>query len=347
MFYCLKKTSSLSPQRQFKHSLDDLMYTNESRLNIFDQLDFIKLNQIAFKSIQHLKLLALTLVNLFLRKNNDNETNGLISKKVFKFVFGLLKETTSPASPLVASSKFNVYFLMTFLTSLKCNCVQLTWKEYDFCLNTFDLIFQENLGPVSLIKDPKLAFVLVKSLKKFIARLLNLTCTESLLLLKKSALPSKDFIENLEKSTHKYMNIVEEIYSESSFQNATPVQYLYNSIDCQTEIIDLICKCVKLTRLKIVCINFKLNLLQEEESEANSDEIQRVKQLKKDLVKRQNNYSNKLVTLIHSNESFRIKYYAENKFIKCAFQRDLFKKCLFRLFNQKGLFGKNHYYSIF
>jgi len=151
---------------------------------------------------------------------------------------------------------------------------------------------------------------------------------------------SSDFIENLEKFSQKYFSMVEMIFSESSFHQNDTNGYLYNSIDCQKEIIDLISKCVELIRLQIVCVSFKLKNLLENESESMLEEVKRIKKLKKDLIKMQTSYSTKLISLIHLNESFRVKIYAENRFIKCSFKRDLFKKNLFKFLTQNYRNGK-------
>jgi hypothetical protein len=315
------------------------MYVNETKLNIFSLPHFIKLNQTVFKSVQNLKLLSLGLVVLFARENTGNEIDSLLNRRLLKLVLSLIKETKSPELSSIGSCKFNSYFVLVFLVSLKHEYAQMTWREYDFCLNTFDLIFQQKIGPISLIKDPKLAFLLIKTFKRYIYRLLSLTCAEPMFFLNKSEVPS-DFIENLEKFSQKYISMVEMIFSESPFHQNDSNEYLYNSIDCQNEIIDLISKCVELIRLQIVCVSFKLKNLLENESESMLEEVRRIKRLKKDLIKMQTTYSNKLISLIHLNESFRVKIYAENRFIKSSFQRDLFKKHLFKFLTQNYRNGK-------
>ena len=327
----------MSPQKQFKHSLDDLMYTNETKLNIFSLPCLTKLNQTVFKSFQNLKLIALGLVALFSRKNLGNDNDSIMNKRIFKYILSLVKETNLPDSSSIGCCKFNTYFILVFLTSLRYDYTQLSWREYDFCLNIFDLIFQHKIGPISLIKDPKFAFLLIKVFKGYINRLLNLTSAEPLYFLNQNEV-SRDFIESLEKCSEKYLSIVEIILSQSSFHQNDTNQYLFNSIDCQKELIDLISKCVELTRLKVLCANFKLkNLL---ENGSFLEEARLIKNLRKDLIKKQVAYSNKLISLIHLNESFRIKIYAENRFIKSCFKRDLFKKYAFKFLTQNSRNGK-------
>jgi len=312
------------------------MYTNEIKLNIFTR-PCLKLNQTVFKYFQNLKLLSLGLVALFSRKNSGHEKDSIMNKRIFKYVMSLIKEAKSPDSSSIGSCKFNNYFVLIFLTSLRNDYTQLTWREYDFCLNTFDVMFQHKIGPISLIKDPKLAFLLIKIFKGYINRLLNLTACQPLYFLNQNEV-SGDFIENLEKCSERYINIVDVIFSESSLNQADNNQYLFNSIDCQKEMVHLLSKCVELIRLKIVCANFKLKTLLEYGTM--QEEARLIKNIRKDLVKKQIAYSNKLISLIHLNESFRTKIYAENRFIKCSFERYLFKKYMFKFLTQNSRNGR-------
>ena len=346
----------MSPQKQFKHSLNDQMYANEYKLNFFTRSKFVKLNQTSFTSIQNLKLLSLAFVSLFSVKNLANpinneiidKNNSLVKKKLFKFISSIYKETKSAESAIAGSSNFNNYYLLTFLASIKLtNHEQLTWNEYDFFLHIFDLLFQAKLGPVNLLKDPKLAFLLMKAFKAYINRMQCLTCAEPIILLNNSEEVTQDFNENLESCSKTYMGIVDTIYSDTSYLQSQSdsqgqSQYLYNSVDCQRLIIDLISKCVELLRLQILCVNFKMNQYKEKKSLSSSnEEMTNFKMVKKDLVKRKMSYANKILNLIQANDSFRIKLYAANKFVKCAFKRDLFKKSLHRFFAQNSSISKS------
>ncbi len=141
------------------------------------------------------------------------------------------------------------------------------------------------------------------------------------------------------------------IYSDTSYlqsqsDSQSQSQYLYNSVDCQRLIIDLISKCVELIRLQILCVNFKMNQYKEKKSLSSSnEEITNFKMVKKDLVKRKMSYANKILNLIQANDSFRIKLYAANKFVKCAFKRDLFKKSLYIFFAQNSSISKSNVFN--
>ena len=346
------------------------MYMNEHKLKVFTRSNFIKLNQTAFTPTQNLQLLSLAFISLFIVKNslatskslNNNSAEfpssssvnknniSLIKRKLFKFVQAIYKETKMPESAITTASNFNIYLIIIFLAAIKhATHEQLTWMDYEFCLKIFDLIFQAKLGPLNILKDPKLAYMLLKAFKAFISRLHCLACAEPLLFLNKNEI-AVDFAEKIDNVAQKYMASVEVIYSDSSYvQPQKDSQYLYNSVDCQISIVDLVSKCIELTRLQLICVNFKLKQCQDEAvmSSSASGQTSSLKQHKKDLTRRQLSNVNKIISIIQANESFRIKTYTANKYIKCGFSRNLFKKSLFKFLAQNTPLSKKKTATLF